>query len=46
VVDVFYVRDVNGQKVDLPDQVKRIKTAIIERLPSTRPDRLSTKIEA
>jgi [protein-PII] uridylyltransferase len=38
VVDVFYVRDVNGQKVDLPDQVARIKAAIIERLPSTQPD--------
>jgi len=33
VVDVFYVRDVNGQKVDLPDQVASIKTAIMERLP-------------
>jgi [protein-PII] uridylyltransferase len=32
VVDVFYVRDVNGQKVDLPDQVKNIKAAIMERL--------------
>jgi [protein-PII] uridylyltransferase len=38
VVDVFYVRDVNGQKVDLPDQVKRIKEAIIERLPSNQSD--------
>jgi [protein-PII] uridylyltransferase len=46
VVDVFYVRDVNGQKVDLPDQVTRIKTAIIERLPSNQPDYLSKKIEA
>jgi [protein-PII] uridylyltransferase len=34
VVDVFYVRDVNGQKVDLPDQVASIKAAILERLPS------------
>ena len=32
VVDVFYVRDVNGQKVDLPDQVKNIKAAIMKRL--------------
>jgi [protein-PII] uridylyltransferase len=32
VVDVLYVRDVNGQKVDLPDQVKNIKAAIMERL--------------
>ena len=34
VVDVFYVRDVNGQKVDLPDQVADIKAAIMERLKS------------
>jgi [protein-PII] uridylyltransferase len=46
VVDAFYVRDVNGQKVDLPDQVTRIKAAIIERLPSTQPDHLTKKIEA
>jgi len=46
VVDVFYVRDVNGQKVDLPDQVTRIKAAIIERLPSTQPDHLTKTIEA
>ncbi|MDH4010510.1 MAG: HD domain-containing protein, partial [Desulfobacterales bacterium] len=35
VVDVFYVRDVNGQKVDLPDQVSNIKAAIMERLPAS-----------
>jgi [protein-PII] uridylyltransferase len=46
VVDVFYVRDENGQKVDLPDQVTRIKTTIIDRLSSTQPDYLSKKIEA
>jgi [protein-PII] uridylyltransferase len=34
VVDVFYVRDVNGQKVDLPDQVAKIKATLMERLPS------------
>ena len=34
VVDVFYVRDINGQKVDLPDQVANIKAAILERLPA------------
>ena len=34
VVDVFYVRDVNGQKVDLPDQVAKIKAALMERLPA------------
>ncbi len=32
VVDVFYVRDVNGQKVDLPEQVATIKAAIMGRL--------------
>jgi [protein-PII] uridylyltransferase len=34
VVDVFYVRDVNGQKVDLPDQVAKIKAALMQRLPA------------
>jgi [protein-PII] uridylyltransferase len=34
VVDVFYVRDLNGQKVDLEDQVENIKTAILDRLPN------------
>jgi [protein-PII] uridylyltransferase len=38
VVDVFYVRDVNGQKVDLPEQVSAIKAAITERLPATQPN--------
>jgi [protein-PII] uridylyltransferase len=33
VVDVFYVWDLNGQKVDSEDQVKAIKTAILDRLP-------------
>jgi [protein-PII] uridylyltransferase len=33
VVDVFYVRDFDGQKVDLPDQVEKIKTSIKEILP-------------
>jgi [protein-PII] uridylyltransferase len=33
VVDVFYVRDFDGQKVDLPDQVEKIKTTIKEVLP-------------
>ncbi|MFC1811206.1 [protein-PII] uridylyltransferase [Thermodesulfobacteriota bacterium] len=28
VVDVFYVRDFDGQKVDLPDQVEAIKSAV------------------
>ena len=33
VVDVFYVRDLNGQKVDSEDQVDNLKTAILDRLP-------------
>jgi [protein-PII] uridylyltransferase len=33
VVDVFYVRDENGQKVDAPEEVRRIENAILERLP-------------
>jgi [protein-PII] uridylyltransferase len=33
VVDVFYVWDLNGDKVDSPDQAALIKAAILERLP-------------
>ncbi|MFO7554863.1 MAG: [protein-PII] uridylyltransferase [Desulfobacterales bacterium] len=33
VVDVFYVRDFDGQKVDLPDQESKIKKAVEEVLP-------------
>jgi [protein-PII] uridylyltransferase len=33
VVDVFYVWDLNSQKIDEPDQVAAIKTAILGRLP-------------
>jgi [protein-PII] uridylyltransferase len=33
VVDVFYVRDFDGQKVDSPDQVAAVKGAIEEVLP-------------
>jgi [protein-PII] uridylyltransferase len=33
VVDVFYVWDLNGQKVDSEDQVDAIKAAILDRLP-------------
>ncbi|MEE4262481.1 MAG: [protein-PII] uridylyltransferase [Desulfobacteraceae bacterium] len=33
VVDVFYVWDLNGQKIDEPDQEAEIKAAIQERLP-------------
>ena len=44
VVDVFYVRDVNEQKVDLPDQVANIKAAIMERLPTSRMNRVTEEI--
>ena len=33
VVDAFYIWDLNGDKVDSPDQVSLIKTAILKRLP-------------
>jgi [protein-PII] uridylyltransferase len=46
VVDVFYVRDINGQKVDLPEQVVSIKDAIMERLPEVQPDLSTQKKEA
>jgi [protein-PII] uridylyltransferase len=32
VVDVFYVRDIDGQKVDTPDQVAAVKAAVDQRL--------------
>ena len=35
VVDVFYVRDFDGQKVDSPDQVEMIERTILENLPCT-----------
>jgi [protein-PII] uridylyltransferase len=35
VVDVFYVRDLNGQKVDTPQQESKIKAAILQRLPDS-----------
>jgi [protein-PII] uridylyltransferase len=33
VVDVFYVRDFDGQKVDLKQQVSLIEESILSRLP-------------
>jgi [protein-PII] uridylyltransferase len=36
VVDVFYVRDLNGQKVDLEQQVQDLKSAILKRLPQMK----------
>ncbi|MEA1900624.1 MAG: [protein-PII] uridylyltransferase [Thermodesulfobacteriota bacterium] len=35
VVDVFYVRDFDGQKVDVPDRVVAIKKALSDVLPGT-----------
>ena len=32
VVDVFYVRDLNGEKVDSPERVDQIKSTIEKRL--------------
>jgi [protein-PII] uridylyltransferase len=37
VVDVFYVRDFDGQKVDAPQQVEAIKAAIKDVLPGDNP---------
>jgi len=33
VVDVFYVRDINGQKVDTAERVSAVKEAVLARLP-------------
>ncbi len=33
VVDVFYVRDINGQKVDAPERVSAVKDAVLACLP-------------
>ncbi|MGE5258022.1 MAG: [protein-PII] uridylyltransferase [Hyphomicrobiales bacterium] len=33
VVDVFYVRDLSGQKVDSPERVAAIEGAVLQRLP-------------
>jgi [protein-PII] uridylyltransferase len=33
VVDVFYVRDASGQKVDAPERVAEIERAVLARLP-------------
>ncbi|MBU4415243.1 MAG: hypothetical protein KJ976_09095, partial [Proteobacteria bacterium] len=35
VIDIFYVRDFDGQKVDVPDRVLAIKKAIADVLPGT-----------
>lgn len=37
VVDVFYVRDFDGQKVDAPQQVSAVKAAIQAILPGEDP---------
>jgi [protein-PII] uridylyltransferase len=33
VVDVFYVRDIAGQKVDAPERVAAVREALLARLP-------------
>ena len=38
VVDVFYVRDFDGQKIDLPDQVAAVKAEIENVLPGAGPE--------
>lgn len=40
VVDVFYVRDFDGQKIDMPEQVAAVKAAIEEVLPGAGDARL------
>jgi len=35
VVDVFYVRDFDGEKVDAPDQVEEIQTTVESILPGS-----------
>ena len=37
VVDVFYVRDFDGQKVDAPHQVEAVRKAVLEILPGEDP---------
>ncbi len=37
VIDIFYVRDFDGQKVDAPDRVLAIKKALADVLPGTNP---------
>ena len=39
VVDVFYVWDLNGQKVDSEDQVEKIKKTLLDRLPPMTKDK-------
>lgn len=43
VVDVFYVRDLNGQKVDNPQQEDQIKTAIAEMIPNMQSSNLKRR---
>jgi [protein-PII] uridylyltransferase len=37
VVDVFYVRDYDGQKVDAPDQVRILEESVLEVLRESDP---------
>ena len=43
VVDVFYVRDFDGQKVDRPDQEELIRAALVERLLPPKAERSKGK---
>lgn len=38
VVDVFYVRDFDGQKVDVPEQVELIREAVVRVIRENAPD--------
>ncbi len=42
VVDVFYVRDFDGQKVDLPEQIKKITAALEDVLSRNERARIAT----
>jgi [protein-PII] uridylyltransferase len=33
VVDIFYVRNIHGEKIDTPEEVGALKSAIEKRLP-------------
>ena len=44
VVDVFYIRDFDGQKVDAPHQVAAVKAAIQEILPGEDPKKSADRL--
>ena len=45
VVDVFYVRDITGQKVDAADRVAAVREAVMARLPDIAQQRSSKIIK-